>query len=167
MKMNRCSSLGSCLASMKSNKVYMGMLLIQLIYAGMALFSKAAISKGMNPYVFVFSHQAFATLALAPFAFFLKHKNSAPLSYNLVCQIFLVSLSGITLSLNLYCFAINYTLATLAAASSNTVPAITFIMVVLLRCVWLGDLKRYLEKEMEKLYMNGELKGENNGYGEG
>jgi hypothetical protein len=48
------------------------MLFIQFVYAGMALFSKAAIAKGMNPYVFVVYRQAFASLALAPFAFFLE-----------------------------------------------------------------------------------------------
>lgn len=103
------------------------------MYAGMALFSKAAISKGMNPYVFVVYRQAFASLALAPFAFFLERKKVAPLSYNLLCKIFLISLCGITLSLNLYYVAINYTSATFAAATTNTIPAITFIMAVFLR----------------------------------
>ncbi|KAM1030221.1 hypothetical protein ACFX2C_034146 [Malus domestica] len=99
----------------------------------MALFSKAAISKGMNPFVFVVYRQAFASLALAPFAFFLESSIEAPLSYTLLCKIFLVSLSGITLSLNLYYVAINYTSATFAAATTTLIPAITFVMAVLLR----------------------------------
>jgi hypothetical protein len=57
---------------MGSQKPYIAMLFIQFVYAGMALFSKAAIAKGMNPYVFVVYRQAFASLALAPFAFFLE-----------------------------------------------------------------------------------------------
>lgn len=56
----------------KSNKPYIGVLFIQFVYAIKALFAKAAIAKGMNPYVFVFYRQAFASLALAPFAFFLE-----------------------------------------------------------------------------------------------
>lgn len=56
----------------ESQKPYLAMLFIQFVYAGMALFSKAAIAKGMNPYVFVVYRQAFASLALAPFAFFLE-----------------------------------------------------------------------------------------------
>ncbi|KAA8537898.1 hypothetical protein F0562_027522 [Nyssa sinensis] len=119
--------------SMESKKPYMAVFLTQCIYAGMALFSKAAITKGMNPYVFVVYRQAFATLALAPFAFFLERNKSAPLSYSLLSKIFLVSLCGITLSLNLYSFAMNYTSATLAAASTNSIPVITFIMAVSLR----------------------------------
>ncbi|KAK9270171.1 hypothetical protein L1049_025747 [Liquidambar formosana] len=118
---------------MESHKPYIAMLFIQFVYAGMALFSKAAIAKGMNPYVFVVYRQAFASIALAPFAFFLERKEAAPLSYYLLCKIFLVSLCGLTLSLNLYYVAINYTSATFAAASTNTIPAITFVMAFCLR----------------------------------
>ncbi|KAG5544233.1 hypothetical protein RHGRI_016852 [Rhododendron griersonianum] len=78
----------------------------------MALFSKEAISKGMNPFVFVVYRQAFATLALAPFAFFLER---------------------LTPSLNLYYIAMNNTSASFAAATTNMIPAITFILAIFLR----------------------------------
>ena len=57
---------------MGSYKPYIAMLFVQFVYAGMALFSKAAMQKGMNPFVFVTYRQAFASVALAPFAFFLE-----------------------------------------------------------------------------------------------
>ncbi|KAK8552344.1 hypothetical protein V6N12_040944 [Hibiscus sabdariffa] len=97
---------------MENHKPYIAMLFVQLIYAGMALFAKAAISKGMNPYVFVVYRQAFATITLAPFAFFFER---------------------LTLSLNLYSVAIKYTTATFAAASTNTIPVLTLIIAVCLR----------------------------------
>jgi drug/metabolite transporter (DMT)-like permease len=37
------------------------------------------------------------------------------------------------MSLNLYYIAISYTTATFAAATTNTIPAITFVMAALLR----------------------------------
>ncbi|EOY16715.1 PREDICTED: WAT1-related protein At1g43650 isoform X1 [Theobroma cacao] len=117
---------------MENHKPYIAMLFVQFIYAGMALFSKAAIAKGMSPYVFVVYRQAFATVALAPFAFFLESKQTS-LSYNLLCKIFLISLCGLTLSLNLYYVAINYTTATFAAATTNTIPVLTFTIAVCLR----------------------------------
>lgn len=40
--------------------------LIQAIYAGMFLLSKAALNQGMNSSVFIFYRQAAATLFLAP-----------------------------------------------------------------------------------------------------
>lgn len=56
---------------LEKNKGFLGMMMVQLAYAGMAIFSKAAIEKGMSPYIFVVYRQAFATITLAPFAFFL------------------------------------------------------------------------------------------------
>lgn len=116
----------------ENHKPYIAMLFIQFVYSGMALFSKAAISKGMNPYVFVVYRQAFATVVLAPFAFFLERKQTS-LSYSLLCKIFFLSLCGLTLSLNLYYVAINYTTATFAAATTNTIPVLTFIIALCLR----------------------------------
>ncbi|XP_031117632.1 WAT1-related protein At1g43650-like isoform X1 [Ipomoea triloba] len=118
---------------METRKPYIAVLIIQLIYAGMALLSKAAIDEGMNTYVFVAYRQAFATIFLAPFAFFLDRKISAPLSYSVLWKIFLVSFIGITLCLNLYYFALKYTSATLAAATTNIIPALTFTMAVISR----------------------------------
>ncbi|CAL5414500.1 unnamed protein product [Camellia sinensis] len=57
---------------MKNNLPYICMVVCNIIFAGMALFAKAVISKGMNPYIFGAYRQAFATLALAPFAFCLE-----------------------------------------------------------------------------------------------
>lgn len=67
--------------AMENKKPYIALVFIQFVYAGMALFSKAAISKGMNPFVFVVYRQAFAALALAPFAFFFER--SVIFSYKL------------------------------------------------------------------------------------
>ncbi|THG08657.1 hypothetical protein TEA_015527 [Camellia sinensis var. sinensis] len=105
-------SLPSFVILMDSNKPYIAMIFIQFVYAGMALFSKAAIAKGMNPFVFVVYRQAFATVVLAPLAFFIER---------------------LTLSLNLYYIAMNYTSATFAAATTNTIPVITVMMAILLR----------------------------------
>ncbi|KAJ1438461.1 EamA domain [Sesbania bispinosa] len=124
-------SLLGCMAILEKHKPYVAMLFIQFVYAGMALLSKAAISKGMSPYVFVVYRQTFASLALSPFALF-DSKHAAPLSCNLLCKLFLISLVGLTASSNLYYVSINYTSATFAAASTNTVPSITFIMAALI-----------------------------------
>ncbi|KAI5443970.1 WAT1-related protein At1g43650 [Lathyrus oleraceus] len=126
------SSLLGFMVILEKHKPYVSMIFIQFIYAGMALLSKAAISKGMSPYVFVVYRQIFASLALSPFAYFDSKHGGAPLSCNLLCKLFLVSLVGLTASSNLYYVAINYTSATFAAASTNTIPSITFIMAILI-----------------------------------
>ncbi|KAL1194561.1 WAT1-related protein [Cardamine amara subsp. amara] len=115
------------------HKANMAMVFVQIVYAGMPLLSKVAISQGTNPFVFVFYRQAFAALALSPFAFFLESSKSSPLSFVLLLKIFFISLCGLTLSLNLFYVAIDNTTATFAAATTNAVPSITFLLALLFR----------------------------------
>ncbi|KAL4182708.1 hypothetical protein AMTRI_Chr11g151590 [Amborella trichopoda] len=86
--------------------------LAQFISAGLTLFSKLAIKGGMNPFVFVVFRQAIASAVLGPFAYFFER---------------------ITVSMDLYYIAFKYTTATFAAATSNAIPALTFLMAILLR----------------------------------
>ncbi|KAF8405881.1 hypothetical protein HHK36_007959 [Tetracentron sinense] len=118
---------------MEGKKPYLAVILIQSIYAGMFLLSKAAFNGGMNNFVFVFYRQAAATVFLVPLAIFFERKTAPPLSFVTFCKIFMLSLCGITFSLNMYGVALVYTSATLAAATSNTLPVITFFFAVLLR----------------------------------
>ncbi|XVE86605.1 hypothetical protein DITRI_Ditri18aG0047400 [Diplodiscus trichospermus] len=118
---------------MDKKKPYLAVILIQSIYAGMFLLSKAAFDGGMNNFVFVFYRQAAATIFLIPLAMFFEWKTAPPLSFVTFCKIFLLSLLGITLSLDIYGVALVYTSATLAAATTNCLPVITFFFAVLLR----------------------------------
>ncbi|CAL5414509.1 unnamed protein product [Camellia sinensis] len=75
MKMKSSNSILGCshlMMLMKNNLPYICIVMCNIVYAGMV--SKAVISKGMNPYIFGAYRQAFATLALAPFAFYLERK---------------------------------------------------------------------------------------------
>ncbi|CAL0327574.1 unnamed protein product [Lupinus luteus] len=118
---------------MKGNKPYVVVFIIQAIYAAMFLLSKAAFDHGMNNFIFVFYRQAIATLFLLPFAFFFEWKTAPSLSVGTFCKIFFLSFFGITLSLDIYGIGLIYTSATLAAAASNSLPVITFVLALLLR----------------------------------
>ncbi|KAH9717854.1 WAT1-related protein [Citrus sinensis] len=118
---------------MDKQRPYLTVILIQAIYAGMFLLSKAAFNGGMNNFVFIFYRQAFATLFVAPISLAVEWKKAPPLSFLTFCKIFFLSLIGITFSLDLYGIALIYTSATLAAATTNCLPAITFFLAVLLR----------------------------------
>lgn len=87
----------------------------------------------MNTFVFVFYRQAAATLFLAPLAFFTEWRSAPPLTFKILIQIFVLSLFGITLSLNIYGVGLVYTSATLAAAVTNSLPVITFLIAALFR----------------------------------
>ncbi|CAI0555223.1 unnamed protein product [Linum tenue] len=114
-------------------KAYGAVVLTRLIYAGMFLVQKAAFDGGLNPAIFVFYRQAFATLCLAPLAVSLEWKDAPKLSLLTFCEIFVLALVGITLALNLNGFGLLYTSSTLAAASLNSLPVTTFLLALLLR----------------------------------
>ncbi|XP_024437783.1 WAT1-related protein At5g64700 isoform X2 [Populus trichocarpa] len=118
---------------MGEKKPYLAVLLVQSIYGGMFMISKAAFNGGMNNYVFVFYRQAAATLFLAPFAFYFEWKNRPPLSFVTFCKIFFLALFGISFCLDIFGIGIIYATATLAAAISNCLPVITFFLALLLR----------------------------------
>lgn len=51
---------------------FLTMVIVQLGYAGMNIISKLAMDSGMNPFVHVAYRQIFATVSIAPFAYFLE-----------------------------------------------------------------------------------------------
>ncbi|KAL6864809.1 hypothetical protein ACP4OV_015960 [Aristida adscensionis] len=116
-----------------SNKAYVVAIIIQLIYTGMYVVSKAAFNRGMNTYVFIFYRQAAATVLLLPLAIVLERRNAPPMSSRLFLKLFIYALLGNTVSMNLYNMSLKYTSATVASATSNSVPVVTFFLAVLLR----------------------------------
>lgn len=64
--------LGFTSPKMNEKKPFLIVILIQAIYCGMFLLSKAALDGGMNNFVFVFYRQATATIFLAPLAVFFE-----------------------------------------------------------------------------------------------
>lgn len=116
-----------------SKKAYGVAVVIQLIYTGMYVVSKAAFDHGMSTYVFIFYRQAAAAALLLPIAIVLERKNAPPMSFRLFLKLFFYALLGNTLSMNLYNISLKYTSATVASATSNSVPVVTFFLAVLLR----------------------------------
>uniref|UniRef100_A0A7N0TTT8 WAT1-related protein n=1 Tax=Kalanchoe fedtschenkoi TaxID=63787 RepID=A0A7N0TTT8_KALFE len=73
---------------------FVAMVLVQLGYAGMNVFSKAAMDAGMTPYVLVTYRQIFATVVLAPFAFFLERKKRPKMTPKILYQSIFCSFFG-------------------------------------------------------------------------
>uniref|UniRef100_K4AGU8 WAT1-related protein n=1 Tax=Setaria italica TaxID=4555 RepID=K4AGU8_SETIT len=86
-------------------KPYILAIIIVAIYAGMYVISKAAFDHGMNSFVFVFYRQAAASVWLLPIALVLGRS---------------------TLGLNFSNASVTLTSATVASATSNSTPVITF-----------------------------------------
>ncbi|KAM0834545.1 hypothetical protein ACQ4PT_063536 [Festuca glaucescens] len=112
---------------------YVIAVIIQVIYTGMFIVSKAAFNQGMNTYVFIFYRQAAASLLLLPLAILLERKNARSLSFWLLLKLFLFALIGTTFSLNVYNVSLKFTSATVGSATSNSMPVVTFFIALLLR----------------------------------
>lgn len=112
---------------------YVIAVIIQVIYTGMFIVSKAAFNQGMNTYVFIFYRQAAASLLLLPLAILLERKNARSLSFWLLLKLFLFALIGTTFSLNVYNVSLKFTSATVGSATSNSMPVVTFFIAILLQ----------------------------------
>ncbi|XVF05914.1 hypothetical protein REPUB_Repub06bG0002800 [Reevesia pubescens] len=112
---------------------FLANVLVQLGYAGMNITSKLAMESGMKPLILVAYRQIFATLAIAPFAFFLERKTRPKITKHILFQIFLCSLTGATANQVFYFVGLENSTATVACALNNVLPAATFALAALCR----------------------------------
>lgn len=97
----------SCGKFMESSKAYFAMISLQFGYAGMNIITKVSLNKGMSHYVLVAYRQAFATAAIAPFAFFLERYIINSLSISLCIYI-------VPSSIRLYIYITSYIYSSLS-----------------------------------------------------
>ncbi|KAH9776066.1 WAT1-related protein [Citrus sinensis] len=73
---------------------YAAMVAVQCVQVGITTLSKAAISQGATPLILAVYADAIASLILLPLSFFLNRKNRPPLTFALLCKVFILSLIG-------------------------------------------------------------------------
>lgn len=114
-------------------KLHLAMAIFQFGYAGNHVIMRTALNMGVSKLVFPLYRNIIAVIVLVPFAYFLEKKDRPRLTYSFLLQFFLLGLVGITLNQGSYIFGLDNTSPTFASAVENAVPAVTFIMAVLLR----------------------------------
>ncbi|XP_058077986.1 WAT1-related protein At5g07050-like [Magnolia sinica] len=123
----------------KRFKPHLLMVFSQFGYTFLNFFSEASFKHGMNPHVYVTYRHLVAGVVMFPFAYFLEKEKRPKLTLALFLEISLLSLLGVSLSLNLYFVSLRYTSPTFTATMVNTIASLTFLLAVLLR---LEDLDR-------------------------
>ncbi|MCD7447494.1 hypothetical protein HAX54_030360 [Datura stramonium] len=118
--------------------IFMVMVIVQFGFAGLIIISKLVMDEGMNPFVQSAYRPIFATLSIAPFAFFFERKTRPKMTRPILFQIFLCSIFGITTNQYAYFIGLKYSTATIASALDNLIPAFTFIIAVPLGIEKLG-----------------------------
>ncbi|KAK9138837.1 hypothetical protein Sjap_009431 [Stephania japonica] len=106
------------------------MFLAEIIAAINSVVSKVVFTSGTDPIVFNVYQFIVSLLFLAPFAFFLERKSRPPLTFSILCWLFLQALLGATLFMNLYAASLNYISSTSQSAMINLFPAFTYVLSV-------------------------------------
>ncbi|KAG0453500.1 hypothetical protein HPP92_024804 [Vanilla planifolia] len=125
--------VGSRCGMVDGLKPALGMVLVQIVFAGVNIFYKLAVNDGMDMSILVAYRYLFATASLGPFAFFLERKIRPRLTWKILMQAFFCGLFGGALAQNLYVSSVKLTSATFASAMTNLIPAITFILAIIFR----------------------------------
>lgn len=131
---------------------------LQCSYAGVALFTRAALLQGMSPRVSVVYRQAMATLIIAPIAYISRRKSRIPpLGFKSFSLIFLTAFivyikfflifvflfyfpfrlknlptvvicHRVTINQNMFYEGLYLASSTMGTATGNLIPAITFVL---------------------------------------
>nr|XP_010919069.1 WAT1-related protein At5g64700 [Elaeis guineensis] len=117
---------------------YVGMVVIQLAYGGSNILSKLALEQGLSYLVFIVYRHLIAIAILGPLAYVLERNQRPSISFPILTKIFILALFGTTVHQSVYYAGLNYTSPTVASALSSVIPALTFILAILLRMEKVG-----------------------------
>ncbi|KAJ0773334.1 putative EamA domain-containing protein [Helianthus annuus] len=106
------------------------MVSVQMAFAGVNVFYKLAANDGMVLSILVAYRFIFCTAFIVPLAIFVERKKRPKLTWKILLQAFCCGLFGGSLAQNFYIKALCMTSATFAAATTNLIPALTFVLAV-------------------------------------
>ncbi|OMP09746.1 Drug/metabolite transporter [Corchorus olitorius] len=112
---------------------HLSMVLAQISYAILYFIVEASFNQGLNPHVYVTYRFLLAGLVVFPFAYLLERKSRPKMTLALFLDLFLLSLIGVALTVNLYFASLRYTSPSFLASMFNTVPCLTFVIAIILR----------------------------------
>ncbi|KAJ6839163.1 WAT1-related protein-like isoform X2 [Iris pallida] len=120
-----------------------GMITVQLAYGGANILCKLALARGLSYLVFTVYRHLLAMAILGPLAYVLERKRRPALSLSILAKIFMLALFGTTIHQNVYYAGLSYTSPTVASALGSVIPALTFILALMLKLekVTIGSAK--------------------------
>ncbi|EOY16255.1 PREDICTED: WAT1-related protein At1g21890 [Theobroma cacao] len=114
-------------------KSYSAMIFLQFGFAGMYVITMFSLQQGMNHYILAVYRHLVATIVIAPFALVLERKIRPKLTLPVFLRILVLGFLEPVIDQNVYYLGMKYTTATLASATVNVLPAITFVMALIFR----------------------------------
>lgn len=119
-------------------KPVMMMVTVQIALTGVNILYKLAGNNGFSLPVLIAYRFLFAAATVVPLALIFERKSRPKLTWKILFQAFGCALFGGSLAQNLYAESLVLTSATFAAAISNLIPALTFILAIIFRMEALG-----------------------------
>ncbi|KAK9724358.1 hypothetical protein RND81_05G067100 [Saponaria officinalis] len=114
-------------------KPHILMTVTQIGYTFLYFITEESFKHGMNPHVYITYRHVVGGLVMFPFAYLIERKVRPKLTVALFAEIFVLSLLGVGLTLNMYFASLRYTSPTFVTAMVNSIASITFIIAVFLR----------------------------------
>ncbi|XP_057546987.1 WAT1-related protein At4g08300-like [Amaranthus tricolor] len=114
-------------------KPHIIMIISQIGWTLLYFITEASFNHGMNPYVYITYRHIVAGVVMLPFAYFLERQLRPKLTVALLAEIFVLSLFGVGLALNMYFASLKYTSPTFVASMINTIASLTFVIAVALK----------------------------------
>ncbi|KAK8940911.1 WAT1-related protein [Platanthera zijinensis] len=114
-------------------KPYVYMVCLQFGYAGMYTISAATLKHGMNHYVLVVYRNLTALVVIAPFALWFERNKRPKITPLIFLKIVALVVLEPVMDQNFYYMGTKLTNASFSAAFYNILPAITFMLAILLR----------------------------------
>ncbi|PQP95339.1 WAT1-related protein [Prunus yedoensis var. nudiflora] len=130
MAQEACSNLGGVYRKFKPHLL---MILAQVAFTFLYFLTEASFNHGMNPHVYITYRHIVSGLVMFPFAYVLERKERPKLTIALFLELFVLSLLGVGLTLNMYFASLRYTSPTFIASMVNTIASLTFVIAVVLR----------------------------------
>ncbi|CAM6099457.1 unnamed protein product [Calypogeia fissa] len=113
-------------------QVHAALFVMQLGFAGHQVLSRVALTSGLSQFVYAIYRNGIALVLMGPFAYAFEKKDRPPMTPRLLFRFFVLGLTGIVGSQQLFLAGLIYTSATFAATIQNAVPVITFLMALML-----------------------------------
>ncbi|KAB1213732.1 hypothetical protein CJ030_MR5G021864 [Morella rubra] len=127
------ATLGELVAMYGRFMPHVLMVLVQIFATLLYLITDISFSHGLNPHVFVTYRHIIGGSAMLPLAYVLERKVRPKMTLALFLEIFLLSLVGVGLTMNMYFASLKYTSPTFVTSVINTIASLTFVIAVALR----------------------------------
>ncbi|KAG0584772.1 hypothetical protein KC19_3G233100 [Ceratodon purpureus] len=108
--------------------VHAALVLVQLGYAGLQMFSRVALDAGLNQFLLSMYRNMIAFAILGPVAYYFEREKRPPMTLKIFGGLNLLALTGVVGSQQLFLAGLQLTSPLMAAVSQNMIPVFTFLL---------------------------------------